>query len=87
MQRTDGGWARIPTIESDSYATGQALVSLQQMGGLSVESEAYRRGVRFLLETQQEDGSWLVETRRRSSLIRELKGEALYSARGSSGHG
>ena len=65
-QRPDGGWAQIPTIESDAYATGQALVALQQMGGLAVESAAYRRGVRFLLETQLEDGSWLVETRRRS---------------------
>jgi len=66
MQRQDGGWAQIPTLESDSYATGQALVSLQQVTGLSVESPVYRRGVRFLLETQHEDGSWLVETRRRS---------------------
>jgi ankyrin repeat protein len=64
-QRPDGGWAQIATLESDAYATGQALVSLQQMGGLSVDSEVYRSGVRFLLETQWEDGSWLVETRRR----------------------
>jgi ankyrin repeat protein len=65
-QRPDGGWAQIATIESDAYATGQALVSLQQFGGLSVDSATYRNGVRFLLETQLEDGSWLVETRRRS---------------------
>lgn len=65
QQRADGGWAQIQTLESDAYATGQALVALQQMGGLSVTSEVYRRGVEFLLETQWEDGSWLVETRRR----------------------
>ncbi len=66
QQRPDGGWAQIATIESDAYATGQALVSLQQFGGLSVASAAYRSGTRFLLETQLEDGSWRVETRRRS---------------------
>lgn len=28
QQRPDGGWAQISTLESDAYATGQALVSL-----------------------------------------------------------
>ena len=39
-----------------------ALVALQT-AGLSVSDAAYERGVRFLLNTQQEDGSWYVRTR------------------------
>ncbi len=62
-QREDGGWAQLPALESDAYATGQALVALHQAGGLSVADPAYRRGVKFLLKTQLQDGSWLVRTR------------------------
>ena len=62
-QRPDGGWAQLPTLESDAYATGQALVALREAGGLAVSSPAYRRGVQFLLNTQREDGSWYVKTR------------------------
>ena len=31
-QRPDGGWAQLPTVETDAYATGQALVALQASG-------------------------------------------------------
>lgn len=62
-QRTDGGWSQLPTLETDAYATGQALVALQQSGIVSVNSPAYRRGVTFLLRTQIADGSWLVRAR------------------------
>ena len=30
----DGGWAQLPRLGSDAYATGQALVALQRAGGL-----------------------------------------------------
>ena len=63
-QREDGGWAQILSRNSDAYATGQALVALNQAGGMSVGNSSYRRGVEFLLRTQQADGTWLVETRR-----------------------
>jgi ankyrin repeat protein len=66
-QREDGGWSQISTRASDAYATGQALVALNQAGGLSVDSPAYRRGIEFLLRTQQPDGTWLVNTRRTNS--------------------
>jgi hypothetical protein len=62
-QHADGGWSQFPTLASDAYATGQALVALHQAGGLPVNDPAYQRGVRFLLKTQLEDGSWLVKTR------------------------
>ena len=62
-QRGDGGWAQLPTLKSDAYATGQVLVALREGGGLAVDHEAYRRGVGFLLKTQLADGSWFVPTR------------------------
>jgi ankyrin repeat protein len=62
-QRGDGGWAQLPTLKSDAYATGQVLVALREGGGLAVDHEAYRRGVEFLLKTQRADGSWFVPTR------------------------
>src|SRR5262249_5732302 len=31
-QRQDGGWGQLPTLESDAYATGQALVALHTAG-------------------------------------------------------
>jgi ankyrin repeat protein len=66
-QRKDGGWAQIDTRGSDAYATGQALVALNQAAGVPVTARAYRRGVNFLLHSQREDGTWLVETRRTRS--------------------
>ena len=61
-QRQDGGWGQLPGLESDAYATGQALVALQTAGH-PVSSDAYQRGIGFLLRTQFPDGSWLVRTR------------------------
>jgi squalene cyclase len=61
-QRPDGGWSQIATLESDAYATGNALVALQE-SGTSTNDPAYQRGVAFLLKTQLADGSWHVRTR------------------------
>jgi ankyrin repeat protein len=63
QQRQDGGWAQLPTLPSDAYATGQALFALHQAGGLPSDASAYRRGIDFLLKTQLADGSWYVPTR------------------------
>lgn len=62
-QRPDGGWSQLPTLASDAYATGQALVALEESGALAVTDPAYKRGVQFLLNTQLADGSWYVSTR------------------------
>ncbi|HKY04191.1 MAG TPA: prenyltransferase/squalene oxidase repeat-containing protein [Blastocatellia bacterium] len=62
-QRSDGGWAQLSGLTSDAYATGQALVALNQAGSVAVTDNAYRRGVDFLLKTQNPDGSWQVESR------------------------
>ena len=62
-QRSDGGWAQLPTLASDAYATGQAMVALEQAKAVRVTDPAYQRGGRYLLSTQLEDGSWYVPTR------------------------
>ena len=62
-QRPDGGWAQIDTRGSDAYATGQALYALHEAGHVAAADPAYKRGIQYLVDTQQEDGSWLVTTR------------------------
>ena len=62
-QRGDGGWAGLPSLGSDAYATGQSMVALAESGALAPTSTAYTRGIQFLLKTQLADGSWLVRTR------------------------
>jgi len=63
QQRPDGGWAQLSTLETDAYATGQALVALLQSEQLKVTDPEIRRGIDYLLRTQERDGSWLVRTR------------------------
>lgn len=61
-QHADGGWSQLDTLESDAYATGQALYALH-VAGVSTDHPALQRGLSFLLRTQLADGSWLVRTR------------------------
>ena len=61
-QRADGGWAQLPSLTSDAYATGESLVALRE-AGMSARDAIYQRGVQFLLTTQLEDGSWFVRSR------------------------
>jgi hypothetical protein len=63
QQRLDGGWNQLPEMASDAYATGTALVALVETGMLKTSDPAYRRGVRYLLSQQLQDGSWHVVTR------------------------
>jgi ankyrin repeat protein len=63
LQRSDGGWGQIPALASDAYATGQALVALREAGIMSPGDARYQGGVRYLVDSQMEDGSWLVRTR------------------------
>jgi ankyrin repeat protein len=62
-QRPDGGWAQNPYLESDAFATGEALWALRECGTLKSTDAAYRRGVEYLLRTQWPDGSWYVRSR------------------------
>ena len=61
-QKADGGWSDIASMESGAFTTGLAMIALQS-SGLPVSDAAYQRGVRYLLGTQLEDGSWHVRTR------------------------
>ena len=63
QQQPDGGWAQRADFPSDAYATGQALYALHEAAGLATSSMAYRSGVKHLLDTQFEDGSWRVVSR------------------------
>jgi ankyrin repeat protein len=62
-QRADGGWAQLPALTSDAYATGLALVALHESDGSVAIEPGYRRGIEYLLRTQLADGSWFVQTR------------------------
>jgi hypothetical protein len=62
-QRSDGGWSQLPTMESDAYATGQALYALQAVAAISSGDPTYRRSVEYLIKSQAKDGSWHVKTR------------------------
>jgi ankyrin repeat protein len=63
QQRPDGGWSQLPTLESDAYATGLTLWMLGITDRLSTTDAVYRRGVEFLVRTQQSDSSWHVASR------------------------
>jgi hypothetical protein len=51
------------TLESDAYATGEALLTLAQFMKDPMTDPAWQRGLRFLLETQEDDGTWHVARR------------------------
>jgi ankyrin repeat protein len=63
LQRPDGGWGQRTELPSDAYATGMTLSALAETGIVQTESEVYRRGVKFLLASQADDGSWHVASR------------------------
>ena len=63
LQRPDGGWAQLPDMESDAYATGTALASLFQCGNLPTDHPSAKSAIDYLLKTQLEDGTWHVVTR------------------------
>ncbi|MBI1899972.1 MAG: hypothetical protein HYS13_02505 [Planctomycetia bacterium] len=62
LQRDGGGFAQLPDMQPDAYATGQALAALQDAGQVA-DDDRTAKALKFLLETQLPDGSWLVETR------------------------
>jgi ankyrin repeat protein len=62
-QRKDGGWAQLPKLESDAFATGEALYCLAETVKHPVTDRVWQGGLRFLLERQEEDGTWHVARR------------------------
>ena len=63
LQRADGGWNQLPAMDSDAYATGEALFALGFAGRMSASDPVYRKGLDYLLSTQASDGSWHVKSR------------------------
>jgi hypothetical protein len=64
-QRKGGGWAQLPGLDPDSYATGLALFAIRTGSGSTINAAdpAFLRGVEFLLQSQLDDGSWFVARR------------------------
>jgi hypothetical protein len=62
QQQSSGGWAQRDELEPDAYATGMSLFALHTAGVVAM-TEAYRKGIQFLLRSQYQDGAWLVKTR------------------------
>jgi ankyrin repeat protein len=62
LQRVDGGWAQLPTMTTDAYATGEALYALAA-SGMSPTDRVYAAGTAYLLRTQLDDGTWFVRSR------------------------
>jgi hypothetical protein len=63
LQRPDGGWAQLPGLGTDAYATGQAVYALRVAADLSTDDRVIDRGLRYLLSTQLDDGTWHVRRR------------------------
>lgn len=63
LQQDSGGWGQRTAMAPDAYATGTVLAVLHQAAELAPTDPAYQRGVRFLLTSQQDDGSWHVRSR------------------------
>jgi hypothetical protein len=62
-QLPGGGWSQVDGLNPDAYATGLALVALAEGAGTPGTDPTYQRGVAYLLDTQEPDGSWLVHKR------------------------
>jgi N-acyl-D-amino-acid deacylase len=62
-QQDDGGWRQNGELASDAYATGSVLLALREGRFVGAEDAVFQRGIMFLLQTQQEDGSWHVASR------------------------
>ena len=63
LQHPDGGWGGNSNLESDAFATSEALGALLDTGAITARDPLYQRGVQFLLSTRAKDGSWHVASR------------------------
>ena len=69
LQRSNGGWGQLPHMQPDAFSTGEALVALNEAAGVAVTDPAWKKGVQYLLSSQESDGSWHVHTRMLSPAV------------------
>ena len=62
-QKPNGGWSQMTDLEPDAYATGTTLVGLHLVGQFDKNDQHIQKGLKFLVDTRLEDGSWLVKSR------------------------
>ena len=64
MQRPDGGWAQRAELNTDAYATAQAVWALKETDdGAALSKAAWSKGTEYLRRNQKADGSWHVRSR------------------------
>jgi N-acyl-D-amino-acid deacylase len=67
LQNADGGWGQELGRESDAYSTGVSLILLQESAEYdkfgAFNASWYQRGIEYLIDTQNRDGSWHVSSR------------------------
>jgi hypothetical protein len=61
-QHADGGWSWLAKDPSNAFSTGETLYALAT-AGLNNDHPAVRRGVGYLLSTQNADGTWTTPSR------------------------
>ena len=57
-QNSDGSWSQTAEMAGDAYATGTALVSLHEAGGLAADDPIYRSGLAYLISAAR--GGWFM---------------------------
>jgi hypothetical protein len=62
LQQPNGGWRQTADEPADAFATGQSLIALRR-AGVRADDPVVQRGVQFLIQSQQPDGSWPMTSR------------------------
>ena len=73
LQKSDGSWGWLKSDPGDALATGMALYALEKSTAASTSTDAaVRSAIKFLVETQRDDGSWAVKgTKEKKASIEE----------------
>ena len=61
-QNKDGGRSQSKEMDSDAWATGQALYALAE-AGIGPQDAAIRKAQSFLVRGQRDDGGWAMKSR------------------------
>ena len=62
-QNPDGGWSQLADMKSDAYATATVLFAMAKSKTLKPGDPRYMKAIKFLVNTQNSDGSWYVKSR------------------------